>query len=599
MAFSRVFISISLILIVIGADGQKVKYKDLFPLLNNKQYTEAEPFLKKFLKENPDHANALLYMGIIFQDKASKGDVLKQTEIVQHRIDSAVIYYDKAYKEIDEKEIKRNDEYYEGYKRRDLRTGDFAIKLSDVQFDIEKRVQGLKERKTRLGALRQYLTEAETLYGRAQTEFKALQGGFPGTREFLLRSDDETVKSLNRLGETYDSSNAAFRNYKATSQLLGRTGYNQVISPQEIVDFKVEGLSPADFYADDLKVWDYKTWAEKSVRTIEKDVKPVRESLIAYDMELNKMREKINHDSIDMQNELNALASKSPTASLKAIDPYPLPELVFNMKLGELYYSSQLMADRRLKDSSNVSLHLNRLDHQLKLIRNVDSTSSVLMKRDLDQEANNYKFFVVGAYGTVDVLKSLVRTTNDFAGRERLRKQKEWENKSQALKWIVYSSDSVPLFTDETTLSNKYKLLVMIPEDHTLGLHYADSIATGYFFTITPSRTPDVKATFPVDKVNFTKRNLPILKGITTRDEKSQVYFGAIYSEAKVHDKFSVVIAKVYRTDGLAWSHTYLFDMMPTAMTFDPSSSELSVKTSGPTGDTKLVVIDKNGKQIQ
>jgi len=42
--------------------GQKVKYKDIFALLNSKQYEQAEPFLKRYLRENDDNPNAYLLM---------------------------------------------------------------------------------------------------------------------------------------------------------------------------------------------------------------------------------------------------------------------------------------------------------------------------------------------------------------------------------------------------------------------------------------------------------------------------------------------------------------------------------------------------------
>ena len=52
------------------AYGQKVKYKDIFGLLNTKQYEAAEPFLKRYLKENEDNPNAYLFMGTIFHEKS-------------------------------------------------------------------------------------------------------------------------------------------------------------------------------------------------------------------------------------------------------------------------------------------------------------------------------------------------------------------------------------------------------------------------------------------------------------------------------------------------------------------------------------------------
>ena len=70
-----------LLFLISAAWGQKVKYKDIHALLSSKQYEQAEPFLKRYLRENPDEPSALLFMGNIFQDKASKNDVLRQTAV--------------------------------------------------------------------------------------------------------------------------------------------------------------------------------------------------------------------------------------------------------------------------------------------------------------------------------------------------------------------------------------------------------------------------------------------------------------------------------------------------------------------------------------
>src|SRR3954463_10726275 len=142
-------LTVSFILISVFSSGfaQKIKYKDLFVLLNAKRYVEAEPFLKKYLKDNDDNPNAYLFMGFIYQDKAAHLDVLKDTRQLVSQIDSAVLFYDKAYRTITEKELNRNEEYYQMYSRRDIRTGKFGIKISDVQLDLENRMK-MKERGT-------------------------------------------------------------------------------------------------------------------------------------------------------------------------------------------------------------------------------------------------------------------------------------------------------------------------------------------------------------------------------------------------------------------------------------------------------------------
>jgi hypothetical protein len=171
-------------------------------------------------------------------------------------------------------------------------------------------------------------------------------------------------------------------------------------------------------------------------------------------------------------------------------------------------------------------------------------------------------------------------------------------NGKKQLVWIVDKSDSIPLVKEPLNPSRHIPLLIS-ENQFTVGLSFIDSLATGYFYTIQPSRIPDVRATFEVDKKNFTKRNLPVLKSLATSDAKKLVYFTAIYSESKIGDKYPVTIAKIYRSDGLAWTMNYLFDSIPSELTFRVDSGELSIKTTTSTGENSVVVIDKSGKKIQ
>jgi len=580
--------------------AQKVKYKDLILLLNAKQYEQAEPFLKKYLKENDDNPNAHLFMGIIFQEKALKKDVLKETDMMVLDIDSAILFYDKAYKEIDEKEIKRNSEYYEAYNRRDLRTGEFGVKLSDVKFDLEKKMQGLKERKESVKKLKEYYSSSELLYSKSTARFKFMQSRYTTQRGVFLQSTEKTILELKQVTDAFDSLLVAFEDYKNTLVILGKTGYNQVLNLQPIKDFEKDGHTEIDFTKDDLRLWDFKSWAETTSTRITKEVNPIREQLVAYDIELNKLREKLRKDSVSVRNDLDLLSKNSPMAQLKVFDPDPLPEGVFEMKKAELEYNSDQISDRQLKDSANVNLQISLVNKELADISRLNSITVALLERDFVKEGENYAHFVANAYGTTDVLKSLIKATNEYAQREKLRKEKESEVKSQLLKWVIEGKDSIPLFIDETMRRSRFKPLIIKDENYTAGLVFgADSLATGYFYSITPSRVPDIKVSFPVDKPTFKIRDLTITKGLSATDGKNQVYFAMVYSEGMVDGKFTTTLAKIYRSDGLAWCNNYKFDLLPSELTFNPDSGELSIKISSPTGENKIVTLDKNGKLIQ
>ena len=576
--------------------GQKVKYKDLFVLLNAKNFTESEHYLKKYLKVNVDNPNAYLFMGLIYEDKASKLDILKKTELYVSQVDSAVYFFTLASKRMTEKEVSKHDEYYQMYNRRDLRTGEFGVKHSDVLLDLEMKIK-LKERARLALVLKSQFVAAEKAYDRALSLFKELQSAYADQKQLYLRADEKLVAQLNHLAQVADSCHVSFNDYKATSTSLGKTGYNQDLDPLEINDFKKDGITPADFYLDDLKVWDYKRWALSSAEVIEKEINPIKEQLITLDIEINKLQQKLKKDSVSVRQEVSALKSKGFPELLK-IDSHPLPLLVFGMKETELEFGSQVVENRSLKDSLSVSLHLQAFSREIVLLKKLDSTVNLLAERNLDEDVENYKHFVTTAYGTSSVLKSLIRGTKDLALREIAIREGLIRKKTESLRWIVSGADSIPLFTEVLAIG-RFKPLIIVDEKYTAGIMYQDTVGTGYFYAISPSRNPTVKATYQVDKQAFKKRYIPVTKAISTQDEKGLVYFILTYLEAKVKDKYPATITKIYKLEGLSWSVNVGFDQLPTELIFTMDSSELSVKTKSSIGEMFVTTFDRNGKPLK
>jgi hypothetical protein len=273
-----------------------------------------------------------------------------------------------------------------------------------------------------------------------------------------------------------------------------------------------------------------------------------------------------------------------------------MPMDVFGMKIAELEYLSELINNKPFRDSLNIKLKLGLIEKELKEIKKLDSVSAKLANRNLETDAIDYNHFVTSAYGTSTVLKSLVRTTKDFAERERERKEKEFERWSGALRWMVTETDSIPLFK-EVPDGSKFKPLVLVEDKFTAGFQFADTVAMGYFSTINPARKGGVSVSFPINNKVFTRNRLPVTKALSASDENGQVFYLMFYSEEKVDEKFPATVAKIYRTDGLAWSYNFSCDLLPVEVSFQVESGEVAVKTSNPAGESKMVFIDKNGKR--
>ena len=139
-------IALSIILLLSASTlfAQKLKYKDIFALLEKKQYEAAEPLLKQYLEKDIGNANALLYMGIINMEKYYK--ILPQDkQAAKKSKDDAIHYLQLAKLNMDKKEVSKNERYYQAYKRRDLRSGTFQVSQNDIVTDIDKRIAKLNE----------------------------------------------------------------------------------------------------------------------------------------------------------------------------------------------------------------------------------------------------------------------------------------------------------------------------------------------------------------------------------------------------------------------------------------------------------------------
>ncbi|QOI98278.1 MAG: hypothetical protein HRU69_12630 [Flammeovirgaceae bacterium] len=567
---------------------QKLKYKDIFSLLSTNQYEAAEPFLKKYLKETTDNPNAYLYLGLIYEQKAIKEDVLKNTQQALVNMDSAILLFNKANAMITDKEIKKEKDYYAMYSQRDLRTGVMEIKLAHIQFDLQNRINGMRERKDKVNMVKHYFTETQSAYTRCNELFVGLQQGYPGLREFYLRADDRVVAQLKELSTTFDAASKSFENYKTSISNLGKTPYNQQWNLREIKDFKTDGAEMTDFYQNNLLIWNYKLFAEQAIKIIDNELKPVKADLVTYDIEINKLSDKLKADSVSVQSGLARLAESLLNDKLKKLDPEPLPMDVLALKMADLEYKSALVDSRKLKDSADVFLQLELIKREIKQLKKVDSLAVKLLMRNVDEEALNYQHFVTSTYNSTSLLKSWIKAEREFADREMKKKFEELAQRTEAINWLLAGSDSIPLTIQR---KSKFKPL-LIEQRYSAGIVFTDSLnGEGYFYNITPSRKPTIKVKFPIDKANLKERRLEGIRARLTVDQGENIFFVLIWWGQKVKEKYPATLTKIYRSDGLSWAINLPMDFVPEELQFQVDTGDLILRA----GEQRIVV-DKSGK---
>jgi hypothetical protein len=72
-----------------------------------------------------------------------------------------------------------------------------------------------------------------------------------------------------------------------------------------------------------------------------------------------------------------------------------------------------------------------------------------------------------------------------------------------------------------------------------------------------------------------------------------------IYSESRSEGKVPVSLTKISRQSGVEWNISITTDLVPMEMKYTASNGELSIRTSGTDGESRVVVLDKTGKRLQ
>lgn len=579
--------------------SQKVNYKkDLYPLLSAGQYDQAEPMLRRFvksvIKEDDSHPNAFMFMGFMLQGRFMATDVLKEPQRAAALGDTAVYYLDLCLKGLDEKELKRRDEFYQNFVGLDLRTGQTGLSLEKIRYDLNKKIQDIKDRKQKMDRLNRFFNTSVGVYQKNIEQFKSITAGYASYNQFLLKADEATLTALRRIKERADSVESVFRLYKSVNTQMGSTGYNQELSLVEIKSIATDGISPADFYAPQISLWNFRAFADESIRSIEQDIMPLNENLLRMDMDLNRLLSKIKNDSVAVFDEIAGIADQVRNNRLVNYDPDPFPLAVFRVKIAELQFGSEQAAGRAEKSSGNLIIRKNRLEREARALRVMDSLVTLVLNRDLQAEAQSYERFVRDTYSGLSYLKLMLETNKDFAMRKRMALTSEINTLSESLKYLDDAGTKIPALPGVTV--DGFYPLVLVQESHTAGLKYKNGFKPkGYFYLISPSRKAEVKAEVPLDSTLYSIQQASLVKARVVEAQAGQIYYPVFYSEQRVNGKIQLTIAKVYTLDGLAWSNPYLVDGIPSAINFIKETGDLSMTietTNGPT----VVTILKDGK---
>lgn len=392
------------------ANGQKIKYKDIFPDLEARKFNKIESSLASFLtdEKNADHPNANYQMGLIMEAKFLLQDIVVDTSALFIYGDTALSFYNKAVSLITEKELRKNDEYYQSFYRRDLRTGDFGIKISDVQLDIEKKIEAIESRIQSVRDFHQAVGELSALEEELIATFNALVASSKSYNDFLMRSELETITTLGDLQVSF----RAFEEKAAATIAVGKD--------LEVADYfnssnyrKIEQFTPlsAIFPLSNktIESWNFLEWASQAKSALNKEVFVLKNDITDFDKGLTNATTLLKSGkSVKFSSEL----SDNIKQSIEKYDPNGIAQKLLTAKIKEntIRFLSDTLLNPAILDSSAIGYQVLISDSLVRELKDLKAALSFSDKALDDSEAYYSAYFSSAYQGKSGVRKYADRT---------------------------------------------------------------------------------------------------------------------------------------------------------------------------------------------
>ncbi len=583
--------------------GQKIKYKDLHEFLQANRFDEAAPLLKAFLTQdkNQDHPNGNFYMARIYDQFSRNADIFMEFDKFMTYADSAIIYYDNAARYVDEKEVRKNDDFYIEYTRRDVRTGKVGISLSDVLLDIENRTSAIKDYRSAVLRSKELLDKTVKAHHEVYQNYESLRSQFNTIKNLYFQSEETELQVLQTIAAGFASFEEGFNEYKKSLSKVNGTQYNQKVIPREIEGFpKTE--QEIDFLEPVVNLPNYKTWADNATKIIVTDIIPLREPMVAMYEEISKLYEKVA-DGVVVYDAIDALPYRLLRSQMFKHDSQPLPVLLFDLSIAELKLKSLRLEKQIPADSIDWVEASDIANTNFRMLQRLDSIGALLVSAQIDPDnTNNYKGFISRSFGSKDdffkhIHDKITWVKADF---------KLWESKKismeQRLEWVAHEEKKVPLkkidFID-LPREGEFFYPLIIDSLYSAGVYFNDeNMSYGYLTDINPHRVSKSWWQFELNKELFAKTDIESFKALIRFDENGQGHHAIFYSE-KAADQKQLQIQHHGSPNNKPWSTTISIARTPNLLQYDEESKRLQLlQQKGTSKPELLAVFNANGEEL-
>lgn len=269
--------TISLLTLHIIAVGQTGAFKRI---ISEKSTVDRETFydqLTQFQKENVEFGNVYYQLGKVEMDLFSSLDPIVDRIAARQRVYNAKTNFGLATNYLDESEISKFPEWYDVPES----TSKDSISLKGKN-KIDKSYSDAVEYAVSYEELVENYDRAVYHYLKAREGFIDINTSADNLRQLFLKADDSLKMRVKAVGVSFDSSMYHTGIYREIYQKLPHKKKRKVnVTKKKIDHFRMNGITSANFLADEIDVWDYREWSDRFLALLKVEVDGLQDEIKA------------------------------------------------------------------------------------------------------------------------------------------------------------------------------------------------------------------------------------------------------------------------------------------------------------------------------
>ena len=266
---------------------KRISYYDVYEIIKESDHDKAYTLLLAVQKQDPDFANAYFQLGMIAKAWTMEFNPFTEFEYTKLFIYNTKLYFNLAKLKIKD-DKKKNIEFF---LNASIKFEGKKLTFEEISSFIDQKVSEIKEYEDNITKIIKYFNLSSDKYNECVNIFMQINSEYTKINNIYLTEDEDFLNQMNMLETNFDSTLFYFKKYKESLVKYPLKGYNQNYRLNDIITYRLDGLTNSNFLNNNILLWDYKKWVQTVKKTKEEKVSDNRKEIYERD---EKMQNQIN-----------------------------------------------------------------------------------------------------------------------------------------------------------------------------------------------------------------------------------------------------------------------------------------------------------------